>query len=139
MLYEKFYSALGKLLYAVAAADGTVTADEEELVRGLVRKELAPAEKHTDEFGSNAAYYAELEFDYLESEGAGAEEAFEAFLDFIDKYYALFDAVMVTRCVRVADKLDAAYSRGSDEEKKLLGRIREEFDKRALLHAGLLH
>ena len=73
MLYKNFYSELGKLLYAVADIDGVITQAEKKALHEIVKKELVPAEKHTDEFGTDAAYYAEIEFEYLDEEQMDAE------------------------------------------------------------------
>ncbi len=64
MDYRMFYSALGKLLYAVADADGIVSPQEKENMFELVQKRLMHKETHTDEFGTNDAWYAAFEFEY---------------------------------------------------------------------------
>src|SRR5690606_13704785 len=79
MLYRQFYSELGKLLYAVADVDGMISQKEKKALQELVRKELVPVEKHTDKFGTDVAFYAEIEFDFLEDSMVEPEEAFESF------------------------------------------------------------
>ena len=52
MDYRVFYSELGKLLYAVADADGVVSKEEKKSLYDLVKTRLAHKEVHTDEFGT---------------------------------------------------------------------------------------
>jgi hypothetical protein len=49
-----------------------------------VQNELAPLETHTDQFGTDVAYYTEMEFEYLEENFGDTESAFNSFLDFVD-------------------------------------------------------
>ncbi len=53
MLYKKFYSELGKLLYAVAEIDGIITNKEKKALLEIVKKELVPADNHIDKFGTS--------------------------------------------------------------------------------------
>ena len=102
MLYKDFYSELGKLLYAVADIDGVITQSEKKVLHEIVRKELVPAEKHKDEFGTDAAYYAEIEFEYLDEEIGDADAAFNSFIDFVEEHHTAFDAKMKKVCLHVA-------------------------------------
>jgi hypothetical protein len=48
-----FYSELGKLLYAVANADGTISVQESAEISNQIRERLLHREMNTDRFGSN--------------------------------------------------------------------------------------
>ena len=66
MRYKNFYSELGKLLYAVAKADGKISKSEAEAIHKAVKEELVPQETHTDEFGTDAAHFTEIEFEIMD-------------------------------------------------------------------------
>ena len=65
MQAQLFYKELGRLLYAVAAVDGTVSPKEVETIKRVVKKRLVPVEAGMDHFGSDQAYITEFEFDVL--------------------------------------------------------------------------
>jgi hypothetical protein len=119
MIYKQFYSELGKLLYAVADIDGAISPAEKKALREIVAMELAPAEVHTDEFGTDVAFYSEMEFDYLEDTMSEPEPAFESFIEFVKDHHTAFDDKLKKVCVRVAKELAAAY-RGTKKKEKLL-------------------
>jgi uncharacterized tellurite resistance protein B-like protein len=48
MVYKRFYAEVGKLLYAIASADGRVDEKEYRLLRDIVRQKLVPMENNTD-------------------------------------------------------------------------------------------
>jgi len=80
MVYENYYKALGKLLYAVAKADGVVSKKEQETVRTVVKKHLLDLEDSTDNFGSDLAYLTEFEFETYYDQDFTSAEALEEFI-----------------------------------------------------------
>jgi hypothetical protein len=129
MLYKQFYSELGKLLYAVADIDGIITPREKNILQDIVRKELMPSEKHLDEYGTNAALYAEIEFDFLQDEDADAETAFESFVNFVEDHHTAFDKKMRKICVHVATRLADEYYGTNRKEEELVTRLKLMFSK----------
>ncbi|MBI4944956.1 MAG: hypothetical protein HY840_00985 [Bacteroidetes bacterium] len=129
MLYKDFYSELGKLLYAVADIDGVITPAEKKALHEIVRKELVPAEKHKDEFGTDTAYYAEMEFDYLDEEIGDAEAAFNSFIDFVEEHHMAFDEKMKKVCLHVAKEIANAYHKTNKKEKALIEKLKERIKK----------
>jgi len=92
MITRSFYKELGKLLYAVAKADGTIHPDEVTELKRMIKSELVPAEKETDEFGTDAAFYAEFEFDIYEDMNIDPSLAYDSFISFVkdhDRYVTL--------------------------------------------------
>ncbi len=77
--YQKIYEKLGYLFYAVASADKVVTTAEVERLKEMIQKLWLPAEPSTDEFGTDAAHYIWISFDYLMNEGVDADIAFDEF------------------------------------------------------------
>ena len=123
MFYRQYYSELGKLLYALAHVEGAVSKKEKEGLKELVRKELLPDEKHQDTFGTDAAYYSEIEFEILEETMTDPESAFESFLFFIEQHHSAIDQRMRAATLKVAKKLAATYHKTNKKEKDLLTRL----------------
>lgn len=119
MIYKEFYSELGKLLYAVADIDGVITQEEKKKLQDVIKKELVPVEVNKDEFGTNVAYYSEMEFDILDEEIGDAESAFNSFIDFVDEHHTAFDKNMKNISLHIARELAAAY-RGTNKKEKVL-------------------
>jgi hypothetical protein len=128
MSYKEFYSELGKLLYAVADIDGVITQKEKNKLHDIVRKELVPAESHKDEFGTDAAYYSEIEFEFLDEEIGDTETAFNSFINFVEEHHTAFDEKMIRVCLRVARELAAAYRGTNKKEKMLVDKLRRKLE-----------
>jgi hypothetical protein len=75
-----FYKELGRLLYAIAAADGKVRQKERDTLKWVVKDLLVPVEASVDHHGTDRAYITEFEFDVLLDRDATAEEAFDSFM-----------------------------------------------------------
>ena len=129
MIYKEFYSELGKLLYAVADIDGVITQKEKKKLEDIVRKELVPGEEHQDEFGTNSAYYSEIEFDFLDEGIVDAESAFESFIDFVEEHHTAFDETMSEVCLHVVKELAAAYRGTNKKEKALLEKLKMKLEE----------
>ena len=78
MIIRNYYKELGKLLYAVAKADGKINPHEVEELKRIIKSELVPAEKETDEFGTDTAFYIEFEFDIYEEMDIDADVAYDS-------------------------------------------------------------
>ena len=129
MTYKRFYSELGKLLYAIADSNGIISRKERDTLLAIVKKELVPAEMHTDEYGTDTAYYTGIEFDFLDEEIADTEAAFNSFIDYLEEHHTAFDNKMLQVCMRVAKELAASYHRVNKKEKALLTKLERVVDK----------
>ncbi|MBL0308332.1 MAG: hypothetical protein IPP77_01110 [Bacteroidetes bacterium] len=123
MVYRQFYSELGKLLYAVADVDGVITQKEKKALKEMVRAELVPEEEHTDKFGTDVAFYAEIEFDILEDSMIEAEDAFESFIQFIENHHSAINQNMRDVILKIAVRLADAYHKTNKKEKALLEKL----------------
>jgi hypothetical protein len=56
MNHHLFYKELGRLLYAIAAADGRVSPAEVRRLHEVVGQVLVPAEPSTDKYGTDQAW-----------------------------------------------------------------------------------
>lgn len=79
-----FYKELGRLLYAIAAADGQVNRKEVETVKWVVKDLLVPVEAGMDHHGTDQAFITEFEFDTLLERTATCEEAYASFTAYMD-------------------------------------------------------
>lgn len=129
MLYKEFYSELGKLLYAVADIDGVITQKEKKQLQDSIIKELVAGEKNKDKFGTDAAYYSEIEFDFLNETIADAETAFNSFIDFVEEHHTAFNIRMKNISLHIAKELAAAYHGTNKKEKALIETLKKKLDK----------
>lgn len=83
---QLFYKELGRLLYAIAAADGRVSDKEVRMLKKVVSEQLVPQEVSTDHFGTDQAYVTEFEFEVLADRGASAEGAFDSFIAYMARH-----------------------------------------------------
>lgn len=84
MNYRDYYSEIGKLAYAIAKSDGVISKEERDSILKVVNEELAPIEDSLDEFGTEAAYIVQFEFDIMEDQSIPVEDAFNSFIDFFE-------------------------------------------------------
>lgn len=129
MLYKEFYSELGKLLYAIADVDKVITMEEKKELQKIVKKELAPFENHVDEFGTDAAYYSEIEFDYNDEQIIDVESALNSFIDFVEDHHTAFDEKMKQVCLHIVNEIAAAYHGSNRKEKALIKTLRDKLKK----------
>jgi uncharacterized tellurite resistance protein B-like protein len=120
-----FYAELGKLLYAVADIDGVITPQERDELHSLIASRLTQREVHTDEYGTNDAWYTEFEFDVAEEQGMTSDEAFNSFAAFMSEHKKKLDPHMKDICLILADKLASAYHDTNHKEKQMLQKLKE--------------
>jgi uncharacterized tellurite resistance protein B-like protein len=120
-----FYSALGKLLYAVADADGIVSPQEKMNMFELVQKRLMHKETHTDEFGTNDAWYAAFEFEVADEQNLSAADAFLSFTEYIEENKNKINEDTRQLCLNLADRLADSYRHSNKKEIVLINKLRE--------------
>lgn len=120
MTYKDFYSELGKLLYAISDIDGTISKEEKKKLQEIIKNELVAEESHTDAFGTNAAFYSEIEFEFLDENIADAAAAFESFIDFVEYHHTAFDERMKKTSLHVMKELANVYYGTNKKEKQLI-------------------
>jgi uncharacterized tellurite resistance protein B-like protein len=126
MDYREFYAELGKLLYAVADADGIISPRERESMYQLIRTRLMHREIHTDEYGTNDAWYAAFEFEVAEEQGLSPEDAFQSFSDFLERRRKEIDPEMKLVCMVLANRLAESYRHTNRREADLILKLREK-------------
>ncbi len=121
--YREYYKQLGNLLYAVASADGRISKKEWQELRRMVSTELVPAEQHSDEFGSDAAFSVEFQFDFLEGNDYTPAMAFEELEEYLKHNAALLPQKDKDRLQEAARHVAAAFHNVNKEEKNILSRL----------------
>ncbi len=117
---QLFYKELGRLLYAIAAADGTVSEKEVRALKRIVSEQLVPQEVSTDHFGTDQAYITEFEFEVLAERGASSEEAFDSFVAYMSRHHGDLPAERKRLIYACADAVAGAFHGVNKAELPLL-------------------
>lgn len=129
MRYKDFYAELGKVLYAVADIDKVITPEEKKKLQDIVKNELAPKEVHTDAFGTDVAYYTEMEFDFLDDQIADSAAAFDSFIDFVQEHHTAFNPQMKKTVLKVVKEIAAAYHGINKKENQVVEKLIKELKR----------
>ena len=129
MIYKNFYSEVGKLLYALAKADGQISAEEINEIHQLVLKDLVPLEDSSDEFGTDSAYYVEMEFDFLNENSYDRDVAFDSFISYVEDHYTAFDERLKTAIMDVAETLINSFHSTSIKDHNYMVKLRQTLKK----------
>jgi len=106
---QLFFKELGRLLYAIAAADGRVAEAEVAALKRIVKEELVPQHNGTDHFGSDKAFFTEFEFDVLAERNATAEGAFDSFTTYMALHHHDLSPDRKELIYRAADAVATAF------------------------------
>lgn len=121
---QNFYQSLGKLFYAIAAADKVVREEEVKALKKIVEEEWLDIEKINDEFGTDTAYQIEIIFDWLDENQPGAEEAFQEFKDYRKEHLNLFDKKIDRLILKTANEIADAFAGKNRAELIMLTKLR---------------
>lgn len=122
--YQEFYKQMGNLLYSIAAIDGKIAPKELKELRRMVREELVPQEKHNDEFGTDAAFAVEFQFDVLEGSDAPSTEAWDEAKEYLKHNSALLPEKDRNLLMHGAEHVAAAFHGISKAEHVLLDKLK---------------
>jgi hypothetical protein len=120
-----FYRELGKLLYAIAAADNNITSAERKSLSNEITQRLLHKERSTDAYGTNKAWDTQFSFETTEDQGTTVDEAFDEFLDYIKTYKNQLKEDEVDICLKLADHIADSYHHINKKENKLLAQLRQ--------------
>ncbi|MBK9077189.1 MAG: hypothetical protein IPL77_19895 [Flavobacteriales bacterium] len=81
-----------------------------EVFKQQVKKNWLPLEDSTDEFGTDAAHYISIGFDYAHEQGMSADDAFEQFKDHYRDAPGSYDEVTRQLVRNTAAAITAAFS-----------------------------
>lgn len=114
---KQYYKELGKLIYAVAMADGVIQPEEVDKLQSTVMKELVANEPSIDSSGMNQAFYVDFEFEKSESEHLDIDEAVRSFNQFIYLNNEPSDEALMRRSLKLLKNVSNVYT---DKKEKLI-------------------
>lgn len=121
--YTEFYKQLGNLLYAMAAIDGNVAEKEMLELKRLVKDEFVPHEDSVDEFGTDAAYSVEYQFDMLQASDNGADMAWEEVSDYLERNASKLPQEDLDLMMHAAERVADAFHGINKQEHELLRKL----------------
>lgn len=120
---KEFYIKLGDLLYAIANVDGMISQKEKKELQKMIREDLVQTEKEKDQYGTNLAYYTEMEFDFMEGQVIETDTSVKSFMQFIDANKSKFDEKKKKLCMSLVQRIADAYYYTNRKEKKLIATL----------------
>lgn len=126
MDYKAFYIELGKLLYAVAKADGEVQDEELHKIYQLVVQDIS--DEYLFEKDDVDAYYTEFEFEALIDQNTELTSSLNSFVDFYRANKAHFTSRMKRVTLKAMNEIAEAYEGIVPEEKELIDLISKELE-----------
>lgn len=125
-----FYRNLGKLFYAIAAADKVVREDEINSLKEIVKSEWLRVDDVEDDFGSDSAFQIEIVFDWLVEQDLPAAECFSDFEFFINEHDNLFTSSIKKLIWKTANSIASAFSGKNKSELIMLAKLSELLNKK---------
>jgi uncharacterized tellurite resistance protein B-like protein len=123
--YKKFYKQIGVLLYAIAKADGQIHDKEIKTIHQIVVEDLAPIEESVDDFGTDAAFFAEFEFEILQDRDISAKRAFDKFIAFAKEHDKNLSAEMRRLIIASVEKVAASYRGINKAESEMIESLKK--------------
>jgi hypothetical protein len=124
-----FYQNLGKLFFAIAAADQKVTPEEVSVVKNHVTAHWLDLEDSMDYFGSDAAHQIEIVFDYLVDEMPDAETCYRDFADFRKKHDSVFKPEVKDLVWKTSEAIASSFNGKNKSELVMLSRLAQLLGK----------
>jgi uncharacterized tellurite resistance protein B-like protein len=124
--YQEYYKQMGNLLYSIAAVDGSIAPKEWKELRRMVREDLVPQEKHNDDFGTDAAFAVEFQFDLLSGNDVPFENAWDEVSEYLKHNAPLLPEKDKVLFITSAEKVAAAFHGISKSEHAYLGKLKEK-------------
>ncbi len=125
MDYQEFYIETGRLLYAIAMADGEIQEDEKSKMLNLVRDTLRKLENSVDAFGTSNAFYTEFELERLIDFNVESEESFNSFTDYLELNISEITPDLKEIIISMAEEVAEAWDGVVAEENLYLNRLKE--------------
>ena len=125
-----FYQNLGKLFYAIAAADNHVDEAEFNALKETVKNKWTKVDPVDDDFHTDAAYQIETVFDWLNNEGfSDSKTCYTEFLDFKKEHPSLFTEAINSLILKTASKIASSVSGLNKSELMLVAKLSLELKK----------
>lgn len=118
-----FYRQLGKVFYAVAAADKVIQKEELNTLAEVVKSEWLPFDSTFDEFGTDSAYQIEIVFDWLRDNSWDVQSAITGLRDFKKVHPSLFTKPVADLIMKTADAIASSFSGKSNAELLVINQL----------------
>ncbi|MBQ0787069.1 MAG: hypothetical protein KBT69_06200 [Oceanihabitans sp.] len=129
-LTQNFYQNLGKLFYAIAAADNHVAPLEIKTLKEIVKSEWLEVDYLEDAFGSDAAYQMEFVFDVLHRENnLDVENCYADFINYKKAQNHLFTEPIKQLIAQTANAIASSFAGKNKSELILLAKLDIELKK----------
>lgn len=126
----KFYQNLGKLFYAIAAADNHVHKTEFNKLKTLVKKQWLDVDLIEDAYHTDAAYQIEIVFDWLNKEdNLNAQACYDAFVNYKTEQPHLFTESIKKLILSTASAIAYSFSGINKSELIMLAQLDIELKK----------
>lgn len=125
-----FYENLGKLFYAIAAADNVVEESEFKTLKKIVKSKWTKVNTVNDDYHSDAAYQIETVFDWLNNEGfSDANTCYEEFMEFKKEHPSLFTNGIKSLILKTAIKIANSVTYFDESEILMVEKLELELEK----------
>ena len=126
---RSLYENLGKLFYAIAAADKVVRKEDIQALYEIVAREWKQVGHSRDEFGTDMSFQIEVIFDWFRENDLSADAAFVKFKNYKKEHEHLFDEELNRLIWKTANKINGAFAPMTKAEVKMLSRLRKLLSK----------
>ncbi|GAB1309253.1 hypothetical protein KH5_19360 [Urechidicola sp. KH5] len=118
------YQNLGKLFFAVAAADKVVRDEEFNALSKVITTHWRDLDEVKDDFGTDASFQIEIVFEWLKEQFLDAETCYQHFADFYNDHQSLFTARVNRTIWRTVVAIADAFHGTNKDEKAMLEKIK---------------
>lgn len=119
----EFYQNLGKLFYAIAAADKKVHPEEFNKLKECVKQHWLNVDVLEDDYHTDAAYHIEIVFDWLNNGANEADMCFQDFVDYKKQNPLLFTKGIKKLIMETANAVAASFSGLNKSELMILAKL----------------
>jgi len=126
----EFYQNLGKLFYAIAAADNHVRDEEFNTLESIINNEWTLLENLETDFNDSNANIILNTFNWLHNNNAyNSEICYNNFINFKRSHEGFFNKKINSKILKIASKIAASFSGVNKSELMMLAKLDIEFKK----------
>lgn len=123
MISREFYKELGKLVYALAKADGEIQVKESDKLIEILRGTEIYCEQGEIIPLQSEKYYTEFEFMLYKEKKIAVKDAFSSFINFINNNFTHIDDKMKKITLALAKKILKSHKGINRLEQKMLDEL----------------
>lgn len=126
---QEFYIETGRLLYAIAKADGNIQESEREKIIQIIKDQLKPSDESHDAFGTENAFYTEFEFERLMDYDVKVRDAFQSFIEFAEDNKEDLTPELRKLILSMVEKVAVVYNGMEDSEQVLIEKLKRKLNE----------